>query len=159
LKNKQIATHRDLWKYGPILTIQKSLTIKWLRFLIKRFLIWVYYLIIDHILSSNNKFGMWIIFIFFPFCDVPIKQPVHIFQLQKSITFNKWIFLSINNHTIFFIIKFSIRIQTLISRSKDILITICIWMKGTHEQLFILSQKWIITQPCIHPIVHSKESS
>jgi hypothetical protein len=27
----KIATHRDLWKYGPILTIQKSLTIKWLR--------------------------------------------------------------------------------------------------------------------------------
>ncbi len=33
LKNKiKIATHIDLWKYGQILTIQKSLTIKQLRF-------------------------------------------------------------------------------------------------------------------------------
>jgi hypothetical protein len=31
LKIKQ-TTHMDLWKYGQILTIQKSLTIKWLRF-------------------------------------------------------------------------------------------------------------------------------
>jgi hypothetical protein len=28
----KIAIHMDLWKYGQILTIQKSLTIKWLRF-------------------------------------------------------------------------------------------------------------------------------
>jgi hypothetical protein len=38
-KQKKITTHRDLWKYGPILTIQKSLTVKWLRFLRKRFVI------------------------------------------------------------------------------------------------------------------------
>jgi hypothetical protein len=30
---KKIATHMYLWKYGQILTIQKSLAIKWLRFL------------------------------------------------------------------------------------------------------------------------------
>ncbi len=31
-KQTKIAIHMDLWKYGQILTIQKSLTIKWLRF-------------------------------------------------------------------------------------------------------------------------------
>jgi hypothetical protein len=35
----KIAIYRDLSKYGPILTIQKSLTIKWLRFSMKRFFI------------------------------------------------------------------------------------------------------------------------
>jgi hypothetical protein len=28
----KIATHKDLRKYGPMLTIQKSLIIKWVRF-------------------------------------------------------------------------------------------------------------------------------
>jgi hypothetical protein len=37
-------------------------------------------------------------------------------------------------------------IQVLINRSKDILITICIWIKGT-----ISSQKWAIVA-CIYPI-------
>jgi hypothetical protein len=51
----------DLWKYGQILTIQKSLTIKQLRFSNKIFLIWIYHLIIlHHILSPNNKKGKWI---------------------------------------------------------------------------------------------------
>jgi hypothetical protein len=31
-KQTKIATHMDSWKYGQILTIQKSLTIKWLWF-------------------------------------------------------------------------------------------------------------------------------
>jgi len=31
-KETKIATHMDLWKYCQILTIQKSLVIKWLRF-------------------------------------------------------------------------------------------------------------------------------
>jgi hypothetical protein len=31
-KQTKIATHMDLWKYDQIWTIQKSLTIKWLRF-------------------------------------------------------------------------------------------------------------------------------
>jgi hypothetical protein len=40
IENKiKIATPRDLWKYGPILTIQKSLIIEWLKFFKKRFLI------------------------------------------------------------------------------------------------------------------------
>jgi hypothetical protein len=39
-KKTKIATHMDLWKYGQILTIQKSLIIKWLRFSNKIFLIW-----------------------------------------------------------------------------------------------------------------------
>ncbi len=43
LKNKKkIATHKDLWKYGSILIIQKSLIIKWLRFSKKRFFIWIF---------------------------------------------------------------------------------------------------------------------
>jgi hypothetical protein len=47
-KQTKIATHMDLWKYGQILTIQKSLVIKRLRFSKKRFFIWViilYYII------------------------------------------------------------------------------------------------------------------
>jgi hypothetical protein len=55
----------DLWKYGQILTIQRSLIIKWLRFSKKRFLIWVYHLILHYILNPNKKFGMWINIIFF----------------------------------------------------------------------------------------------
>jgi hypothetical protein len=31
-KQTRIVIRMDLWKYGQILTIQKSLTIKWLRF-------------------------------------------------------------------------------------------------------------------------------
>jgi hypothetical protein len=38
-KQTKIATCIDLRKYGQILTIQKSLTIKWLRFSKKRFMI------------------------------------------------------------------------------------------------------------------------
>jgi hypothetical protein len=64
---------------------------------------------------------------------------VHIFQLQKFIYINNEI-LSINNHTIIFIMKLLIYIQVPISRSKDILITICIWIKGTQEKNIILPQ-------------------
>jgi hypothetical protein len=56
-KQTNIATHMDLWKYGQIWTIQKSLTIKWLRFSNKRFMIWVYHFAFHHILNLNNKFG------------------------------------------------------------------------------------------------------
>jgi len=59
-KKTKIATHMDLWKYGQILTIQKSLTIKQLRFSNKRFFIWIYHLVLHHILNPNNKFGMQI---------------------------------------------------------------------------------------------------
>jgi len=86
----KIATHMDLWKYGQILTIQKSLTIKRLRFSKKRFLIWVYHLVLHYILSPNNKFGMRIN-IYISYCDVPVKWPIHIYiyKFQKSITINK----------------------------------------------------------------------
>ncbi len=43
-------------------------------------------------------------------------------------------FLSINNHTILFIMKSLVYIQVLISRSKNILITICIWINGTQRK-------------------------
>jgi hypothetical protein len=81
----------DLWKYGQIVTIQKSLIIKWLRFSKKRFLIWVYHFVLCHILNPNNKFGMWINIIFF-ICDVLFKWPIHIFLFQKSIIINIWVF-------------------------------------------------------------------
>jgi hypothetical protein len=42
-----------LWKYDQILTIQKFLTIKWLRFSNKRFLIWIYHLVIYRIPITN----------------------------------------------------------------------------------------------------------
>jgi hypothetical protein len=59
-KQTKIVTHIDLWKYGQILTIQKSLIIKWLRFSKKKFFIWVYHIVLHYILNPNNKFGMWI---------------------------------------------------------------------------------------------------
>ncbi len=103
-KQIKIGTHMDLWKYGQILTIQKSLIIKRLRFSKNIFLIWFYHLVLHYILSLNDKFGMWISINFSINFDVPIRQLVHIFRLQKSITINKW-FLSINNHKILFIMK------------------------------------------------------
>jgi hypothetical protein len=59
-KETKFTIHMDLWKYGQILTIQKFLTIKRLRFSNKRFFIWVYHLVLHYILNPNNKFGMWI---------------------------------------------------------------------------------------------------
>jgi hypothetical protein len=125
MENKiKFATHMDLWKYDQILTIQKSLTIKWLRFSNKRFIIWIYHLVLYYILKPNNKFEIWINIIF-PFCDVLVRQPVHIFQLQKSITINKLFFLSINNHINLFNMKLLMSIQVPTNKSKDILITTC----------------------------------
>jgi hypothetical protein len=43
-------------------------------------------------------------------------------------------FLSINDHTILFIMKLFVEIQVPISRFKDTSIIICIWIKGTHEK-------------------------
>jgi hypothetical protein len=59
-KQTKIATHMDLWKYGQILTNQKSLTIKWSRLSKKRILIGIYHFVLHYILSLNNKFEMWI---------------------------------------------------------------------------------------------------
>jgi hypothetical protein len=96
----------DLWKYGQTSTIQRSLTIKWLRFSKKRFMIWIYHFIFHHILSPSNKFGMWFnIYIYFPFYDVLNKWWVRIFRLQKSFITSKWVFLSINNHIVLFTMK------------------------------------------------------
>jgi hypothetical protein len=47
-KQTKIANHMDLWKYGQSSTIQKSLTIKFLRFKKKRFFIWVYHLVLHY---------------------------------------------------------------------------------------------------------------
>jgi hypothetical protein len=40
-------------------------SIKWLRFSKKRFIIWLYHLVLHYILSSNKKFGIWINNLFF----------------------------------------------------------------------------------------------
>jgi hypothetical protein len=128
-KQTKSATHMDLWKYGQILTTQMSLIIKWLRFSKKRFFIWVNHLILHYILSPNNKFGMWIN-IFFSFCDVLVKWPIHILT-SKVHYYQQTSFLSINNHKILFIMKLLVYIQVLISKSKDILITTSIWINGT----------------------------
>jgi hypothetical protein len=44
-----IVTDMDLWKYDKILAIQKSFTIKQLRFSKNRFLIWIYHLILYYV--------------------------------------------------------------------------------------------------------------
>jgi hypothetical protein len=59
-KQTKIATHMNLWKYGQILTIQKSQVIKWSRFSKKIFFTWIYHIVLHYILNSNNKIGMWI---------------------------------------------------------------------------------------------------
>jgi hypothetical protein len=92
----------DFWKYGQILTIQKSLIIKLLRFWEKKFFIWVYHFALHYILNANNKFEMWINIIFsILWCFSQMNNPY--FSTSKSIITNKWIFLLINNHTIIFI--------------------------------------------------------
>jgi hypothetical protein len=62
--------------------------------------------------------------------------------------------LSINNHIVIFIMNFInkllVYIQVSISIFKNILITICIWIKGTHRKNIVLSQKWT-TITCIYP--------
>jgi hypothetical protein len=50
LKKTKIATHMDF--------IQKSLTIKQLKFSKKIFFILIYHLVLHYILNANNKFGM-----------------------------------------------------------------------------------------------------
>jgi len=97
--NKNCNSYMDLWKYGQILTIQKFLTIKQLRFSKKRFLIWVYHIVLHYILNPNNKFGMWINIII-PFCDVPINNQSIFFDFENPLLLTNE-FLSINNHTIF----------------------------------------------------------
>ncbi len=78
-KQIKIVTHMDLWKYGQNLTIQKSLIIKSLRFII---LYYIIYLVPITKLKCES----------IPFCDVPFRWLIHIFWLQKSITINKLVF-------------------------------------------------------------------
>jgi len=104
-KQTKIATCINLWKYGQILTIQKSLTIKWLRFSKRRFMICVYHFVFHHILSPNNKFGMWIN-IFFHFVIFQLDDQSIFFNFKSSLLLANEFFISINNHTILFIMKF-----------------------------------------------------
>ncbi len=103
-KQTKFATYRDLWKYGSIWSIQKFLTIKWLRFSKTRFFIWVYNLIINHILSPNNKLKMWISIKFsILWCS---NQTTNLYFLISKVHYlSQMIFFSINNYIIIFIIK------------------------------------------------------
>jgi len=47
--------------------------------------------------------------------------------------------------------KFLVYIWILIGRFMDVLITICIWVKGTQGQNMVSSQKWAFIA-CIYPI-------
>jgi len=49
---------KDLWEYGSILTIQKSLIKVWLWFLREDFHLKAYYLLLHHILSPYRWFGI-----------------------------------------------------------------------------------------------------
>jgi hypothetical protein len=60
LKTNKNCNSYGLMKIWSTFTIQKSLTIKWLNFSKKIFFIWIYHLVLHYILSSNNKFEMWI---------------------------------------------------------------------------------------------------
>jgi hypothetical protein len=96
---------------------------------------------------------MWIN-IFFPFCDVLIKWLIHFFFKRPLLLTND--FLSIINHTIHFIMKSLVYIQVTIKKYKGILITICIWIKGTQRKNIVSSQKWT-TIPCIFLSTHQQE--
>ncbi len=55
-KQTKIVIHMDLWKYGQILTIQKTfLIIKRLRFSKKKIFIWICHLVLQYILSPKKK--------------------------------------------------------------------------------------------------------
>jgi hypothetical protein len=80
-----------LVKYNQISTIQKSLAIKQLGFSRNNssYEFIILYYIIYWILIINLECESILKFLF---CDVLIRQPIHIFWLQKSITTNKWFF-------------------------------------------------------------------
>jgi hypothetical protein len=61
------------------------------------------------------------------------------------------IFLIINNHTVLFIMKLLVSIKVPINRSKDILIIIHIWIKGTQGKNIVSLRKWAIIT-CIYPL-------
>jgi hypothetical protein len=156
-KKTKIATHMNLWKYDQILTIQKSITIKRLRFSNKIFFIWICHLYYIIYWVPITNFECESKFFFFNFCNGLVRWPVHNFQLQKFNTTNKWVFLSINNHTILFIMNLLDRIQVLISKFKDILITICIWTMGALGKVHTIT---IVKHSILHLLpTLSKEKS
>jgi hypothetical protein len=129
-KLKKINKSHLIWKYGQILTIQKSLITKWLKISKKRFIIWVYHFVLHYILSPNNKFGMWINIKFsILWCSNQTTNPY--FSTSKVHYYYQMIFLLVNNHTILCIRKLLVLIQVLINKYKDILIITCIWIKST----------------------------
>jgi hypothetical protein len=75
-----------------------------------------------------------------------------ILTIQKFLTNNKfgmWINIKFN-HTVLFIMKLLVSIKVRISRSKNILITTSIWIKGISGKNIVSSQKWT-TIACIYP--------
>jgi hypothetical protein len=90
----KITIHMDLWKYGQILTIQKSLTIKQLRCSKKIFFIWVYHLILHYILNPNKKFKMWVNIIFsILWCFSQMTNPF-LFFFKNSLLLTKNIYIN-----------------------------------------------------------------
>ncbi len=82
-------TNKNCNSYGLMktwsnFTIQKSLTIKRLKFSSKIFIIWVYHLVLHHILKPNNKFGMWINIIFFHFVMFHSNDQSIFFDFKSS---------------------------------------------------------------------------
>jgi hypothetical protein len=59
-------------------------------------------------------------------------------------------FLLIYNYTNVFIIELEIYIHLPINKFKTILLTICLWTKGTQQKTPLWHQKWT-TIPYIHP--------
>jgi hypothetical protein len=73
---------KDLWKYGSILTIQKSLVGVRLSFLNENFHINIYYCMLHHILSCYIKFWLKTKWKFF---TILINWLVHVFEFQRFI--------------------------------------------------------------------------
>jgi hypothetical protein len=101
---------KDLWKYGSILTIQKSLIKIWLWFLKEDFHIKVYYLMLHHILSHYISFGMKFnmnLFIFYHFGL--LTNP---YFCTSKVHCEKWMYFYWKiNYIIIFIIKLIMYIQ------------------------------------------------
>jgi hypothetical protein len=75
-KKTKIVIHMDLCKYGQILTIQKFVIIKQLKFSKTKLFIWIYHLVLHYILNPNKFFGMWInIFFFILWCFSQMINP------------------------------------------------------------------------------------
>jgi hypothetical protein len=91
-KKTKIATHMDLWKYGQILTIQKFLVIKRLRFSKNIFFIWIYHFVPHYILNLNNKKCESIILK--KICDVSLDNKSIFFNFKSPLLLTNDLFIN-----------------------------------------------------------------